>query len=1033
MRPLFVAGRFVPLWEKQINTFNMLKKRTLALFLTAVFIAVSFAQHTLVFTNPDKLFHSGKELYEQRKYAASYRHFEEYIKQARHTDAGMMLQAEYYLAANAYELRQADAKKQLETHLENHPYTPYYDRAHYMLGILDYERKRYAQAIAHFRLVDDTHLNTREQVDYLFTRGYANLETGNYTKALEIFKTLKAMNTANRPKALYYTGYTQYKLGNYEAALPDLLAIESHPAFADAAPYYITQIYFSQKNYHEVDKRADGLLKKYPNNPNNSELYRIAGERAFAAGNYAKAVSHLKNYEKMVPKVMRNDMYYLGVALLKINKPEEALKYLADVTSEKDELTESAYLQLGNAYVKLGNKTNARLVYESALRTKFNPQVREEALYNYALTTYETTTAFGESVRAFEQFINEFPNSKQIEKAYDYLAEVYLTSKNYVAAYQSISQIKNPTPKLRDAKQYIEYQLGTNAFADANYSRARYYFSNALQTSPQGKYIADVFYWRAESNYRMDEFGAAELDLNRYFSQPNIDANVNYTQSLYSMGYVKFNQKRYDDALNWFLRYLNAEKNKKSTTYADALNRIGDGYFNQRNFTQAVEFYDKATAAAPNSGDYGLFQSAYSAGLQKNYQLKIDKLTQLLQKYPRSNYNDDAIYEMARAYLMMQNDEKAVEMYHKLTADYPNSSLAPKSTLEAGMVYFNNNLNDKATEEFKSVIANYPASEEASTALESLEAIYVEKGDAEGYINYIKSLGMTMNKTSVARQDSVTFAVAEKQYMQEAYDKAVSNLNAYLGKFCPNGKFCATAQYYLADSYYRLKEQENALNAYNAILNTQGSPYMEKSALRAAEIAFDQKNYAVAMDYFKKLEKHAQTAENKNIARLGVLRTSYFLNNDAETIAIAGEILGDGKSTETMRTEALLNRAKALNRQSKLTDALKDLKQIRVDTRTVIGAEAKYLTAETLYKMNKLNEAETEVMDFAKKHTPHQYWLARAFVVLADVHIQKGDDFQAKQYLLSLQKNYTVKDDIQPMINTRLNAIAEREKSKLAD
>ena len=1011
----------------------MLKKRTFALLLCAVSLTISFAQHTMVFTHPDKLFHQGKELYELRKYAASYRYFEEYIKQTKPTDAGMRLQAAYYLAANAYELRQTDAQKQLEIHLETYPHTPYYDRAHYMLGILDYERKRYAQAITHFRLVDDTHLNDKEQVDYLFARGYANLETGNYTKALEIFKTLKAMNTANRPKALYYTGYTQYKLGNYDAALPDLLAIESHPAFADAAPYYITQIYFAQKNYPEVDKRADALLKKYPNNPNNAELYRIAGERAFAAGNYAKAVSHLKNYEKMVPKVMRNDMYYLGVALLKISKPEEALKYLADVTSEKDELTESAYLQLGNAYVKLGNKTNARLVYESALRTKFNPQVREEALFNYALTTYETNTAFGESVRAFEQFLNEFPNSKYTERAYDYLAEVYLTSNNYIAAYQSISQIKNPTPKLRDAKQYIEYQLGTNAFADANYSRARYYFSNALQTSPQGKYLADVYYWRAESNYRIEEYGAAELDLTRYFSQPNVADNVNHTQALYSMGYVKFNQKKYDDALNWFLRYLAAEKNKKSTTYADALNRIGDGYFNQRNFTQAAQYYDKATETSPGAGDYGLFQSAYTAGLQKNYQSKIDKLNKLLQKYPRSSYNDDAIYEMARAYLMMQNDEKAVEMYHKLTANYPNSTLAPKAMLEAGMVYFNNDLNDKAANEFKSVIAAYPASEEAGTALESLEAIYVEKGDAEGYIAYVKSLGMTMNKASVSRQDSVTFAVAEKQYMQEAFDRAIPNLNAYINKFCPNGKFCATAQYYLADSYYRLKDKENALAAYNVILNTSGSPHMEKSALRAAEIAFDRKNYAAAMSYFKKLETHAQTAENKNIARLGVLRTGYFLNNDAETIVIAGEILADGKSTEAMRTEALLNRAKAYNRQSKLTDALKDLKQIRIDTRTVIGAEAKFLTGETLYKMNKLNEAEAEVLDFGKKNTPHQYWLARAFIVLADVHIQKGDDFQAKQYLLSLQKNYTAKDDVQEMINTRLNAISAREKSKLAD
>lgn len=1006
----------------------MTRKYLLTLLFVAT-VAISVAQHTLIFTNTDKLFYEGKELYELRKFPASYRSFEEYIKQAKQTDAGMLLQAEYYLAANAYELRQADAKKQLESYLEEHPYTPYYDRLQYMLGMLEYEGKKYEKALEHFRVVDDTHLNDKEQVDYLFCRGYANLETGNYTKALDIFKTLKAMNTANHPKALYYTGYTEYKLGNYDAALPDLLLIENHPDFADAAPYYVTQIYYAQGNYPEVDKRADYLLQKYPNNINNGEIYRIAGERAFIKEQYEKAVSNLKNYEKLFPKMLRNDKYYLGVALLKTNHPQEALKYLADATSEKDELSESAYLQLGNAYVKLGNKINARLVYESALQTKFNPQVREEALYNYALTTYETTTAFGESVKAFEQFLDEFPNSKHVENAYDYLATVYLTTKNYSEAYKSISKIKNPTPKLKDTKQYLEYQLGTEAFTNGNYYKAIEYFTKAQQTSPQGKYLADVYYWRAESNYRLNNFTAAASDLHKFFSQPKVSSNVNYVQSLYAMGYAYFSQKNYNEALNWFLKYLNAEKNKKSSTYADALNRIGDGYFNQRNFTQATEYYDKAAAISPSSGDYGLFQSAYTAGLQKNYQLKVDKLNQLLEKYPRSNYTDDALYEMARAYLMLQNDAKTVETYQKLISEYPNSTLAPKAVLETGMVYYNNGENDKAIAEFKNVISTYPASIEANTALESLETIYIEKGDVDSYLAYIKSLGIEMSKASLARQDSITFAVAEKQYMEEAYEKALSSLNAYIGKFCPNGKFCSTAQYYVADIYYRNKEKANALAAYDVILNTQGSPYMEQAALRAAEITFDQKNYPAAMNYFKKLDTYAQTSENKNIARLGVLRTSYFLNNDAQTVSIASEILSDSKSTESMRSEALFNRAKSYNRQNKLNEALKDLKQIRIDTRTAVGAEAKYLTVETYYKLNKLNDAETEVLDFAKKNTPYPYWLARSFIILSDVYFQKGDYFQAKQYLLSLQKNYTVKDDIQEMINTRLNAIAEREKS----
>ena len=267
--------------------------------------------------------------------------------------------------------------------------------------------------------------------------------------------------------------------------------------------------------------------------------------------------------------------------------------------------------------------------------------------------------------------------------------------------------------------------------------------------------------------------------------------------------------------------------------------------------------------------------------------------------------------------------------------------------------------------------------------------------------------------------------------MNAGFEGAVRSLSSYLNKYCPGGKFCSLALYYLADSYYRTKDRENALTTYNKLLNMPGNPYMEEASLRSAEIAFDKKDYSSALVYFKKLQTVAQTTENSNIARLGILRCSYFLNNHAETEKIATEILSDPKTPEAVKSEAKLNRAKARAQQNKLTDALKDLKEITIDTRTSIGAEAKFTLADVLFKLNRLNEAETEVLDFAKKGTPYQYWLASSFIVLADVYIQKGDDFQAKQYLLSLQKNYTVDDDIQPKINSRLTAIENRTKTKV--
>ena len=336
-----------------------------------------FGQHTLIYTNQDLYFNQGKELFLQHKYAASYRSFETYLKSTKTIQAGQIQEAEYYMAANAYELRQEDATLRLESYLQQHPYTAFSDPANVMLGILLYEKKNYKQALTHFNLVTEKHLGNRERVDFLFCKGYACLETKNFQQALVIFKSLKDMKTRYDLSATYYYAYAEYTLGNYTNALPEFLKIESNEAYKNIVPYYIIQIYYAQKNYEQLNERAEKLLKNNPTNKNNAEIYRIMGEIAYRKADYVKAISNLKSYEKLFPKVLRNDMYLLGLSYYQLKDYKNTVLYLSKVTSGKDEMTENAYLHLGNSYIKLNEINNARLAYEASLRTNFNKKIRE--------------------------------------------------------------------------------------------------------------------------------------------------------------------------------------------------------------------------------------------------------------------------------------------------------------------------------------------------------------------------------------------------------------------------------------------------------------------------------------------------------------------------------------------------------------------------------------------------------------------------------------------------------------------------------
>ncbi|HEY6914168.1 MAG TPA: tetratricopeptide repeat protein [Paludibacter sp.] len=999
--------------------------------LISLFAGIASAQHTLIYSNSDVLFNQGKELFTQRKYAASFRSFEDFLKSTGTTEVGQRQEAEYYMAANAYELRQEDASDRLTKYLIQHPYSPFLDKANAMLGILLFEKKDYAKALAYFNEVNDKHLGSRERVNFMFCKGYSCLETKNYAQALPIFKELKGMNTRYNLSATYYYAYTEYTLGNYDVALPEFLKIENDAAYKNIVPYYIIQIYYAQKEFDKLNDRAEIILKNNPENKNNAEIYRIAGEIAYRKKDYAKAISYLKSYEKIFPQVLRNDMYLLGLSYFQTKDYANAVQYLSKATTENDEMSENAYLHLGNSYVKLKDLTNARLAYEASLRTNFNKTVREEALYNYALTSFESTSAFGESITAFDQLLVEFPNSKYADEAYDYLTSVYMTTKNYDAAYQSILRIKTPNAKLLETKQYLLYQLGTESFMQNKLDKAIQYFSLSLQSSQTGKYSAECLYWRSESYFRTNHPEQSITDLNAFFNNSYARSSVNYVAANYALAYGYFSKKNYSEALNWFLKYVNSESNSRATTYSDALNRIGDCYFNARNFERAENYYSKAASASPNTADYAMFQAAYVTGLQKNYSTKIAKLENLITKYPKSEYTDDALYEMGRAYLMMDNDGKAISTFKRLLDSQPNSDLARKAALEIGMIHFNGKEYDQAITAFKSVIFKYPGTEESYTALESLESVYIEINDVSSYLAYTKTLGRTISTKTANREDSISYIAAEKQYMTGKYTQAISGLKIYLNKFCSGGRYCTNAQYYLADSYYRTSDKSNALVAYQNLLKITGNQYTEEAVLRSAEITYDQKDYNSALQYFKQLQTIAQSNENKNVARLGVLRCSYFLNDNQTTINIVNEIMADTRSSDELKAEARYNRAKAYIALGQSAQATSDLKLLAAETRTANGAESKYLLANLYFQQGKLDDTEKEVLDFAKKNTPHQFWLARSFVLLSDVYIKQNNDFQAKQYLLSLQKNYTKADEIQTLITDRLNAISEREKNTI--
>ena len=935
----------------------------------------------------------------------------------------------------------------LRAYLAAYPYSTYQDEVQLMYGIIQVEKNKkdsYAKPLKELLKVEKPkRLSRPHYLDYLYYTGYCYVMDGEVSKAQPIFRTLLADKDKENPyrqQATYYLAYCNYRKGEYDAAMTQFKSVESK--YSKTAPYYIVQMQYARHQYDEVKQRAEELLAADPDNENNAELHRMLGEIYYQQGDYTAAADHLQKYERWIrtinsgdeyghnkPKTPlefeRNDMYLLGMTHYQLGDDTKAVEYLKKVKAEKDTISESTFMTLGNIYIRQKNIAAAKLNYESAANIGLTPALTEEAAYNYAMTTYQSASALGDAVGAFDSFLSQYPNSRYIQHIYALQCDAYMQANNKEGALAVLDKNPQQTPQILQTKQYLRYQLGADAFLQGKMDVSRTWMTEVIgHRAESSKYYAEALYWRAEASYRLRDFMGASKDIADFARQPEYATSAHRLPAMYLAAYADFSQKNYPKAKTAFEKYI-AEVDPADRTYTDALNRIGDCYFNDRNFKEAITSYSRVILQSNRTSnvtgvDYATFQRGYANGLLHNYDAKVVDMSTVVSKYPKSDFVVQALYELARAQIELHQEPAAIKTFDKLLNNYGrNPKYGAKSALERAMLYRNIGKSEEAIKAYKYTISHYPSTDEAYTALSSLEAMYVESNRVSEYVKYTKSL-KTMKV--VTKDDSLTYAAAELLYMQAHYREAAAAMVTYRQQYGVGSRYYTIATYYAADCLYRLKDYEQALPFYEELSSMSGNPYIEEASIRAAEISYDQKNYGAAKKSFEQLLSVATTNDNKSTARLGILRCSYLLKDYASTIDIATTIL-DQPIDASIRQEAMYNRAKAYNARNDYRKALPDLAMLSVEVRTAIGAESKYQLAQAYFDLGDSETAEQQIMSFTEMQTTQQYWLARAIILLSDISLKAGDDFQARQYLLSLQANYTANDDIQTIVAQRLAAI----------
>lgn len=971
-------------------------------------------------------FSEGERLFQHKHYVAAQQALNEFLQSPSYGSEHETLisEARYMMVCTSYHLKEEGRIDNLKHFLQRNPNSPHANRLHTLIGNGLYEEAKYEEALEAYVQCQLEALGNEERDEATLYKAICLLKTGDKQEAYALLTVVEECNEKYATDAAFYKAYIDYTQQQYDKALTTFAELENHPTYGEEAQLYTAEIYLNKKDYRQALTIADKYLQRTTSTKHASEMKRIAGESAYGTGDYLRASEYLSKYLEEHESPNRSVLYKMGMSKFHLGVYSEAASYLSRSTTEQDALTQNALLHSGLAHVQLRDMVKARMAFEQASAMDYDKQIKEQALYNYALCIHETAySGFGESVGVFERFLNEFPHSAYSDLVNEYLVEVYMNTRSYKTALQSIEKIKQPGVRILEARQKINYRLGTEAFANADYRTAQEYFNHSLQDARYNRQThADTYFWRGESRYKLGNYNGAAADYLQYLAtSPSTDPSRRGS-AYYNLGYTFFQQKNYTKAREYFDRFLaDFRASASPQMVADAMSRKGDCYFHVRDFATASNAYAEAVETHASQGDYALFQQGFVKGLQKDYMGKVVALNKLIDQYPQSDYVDDALYEQGRAFVQMEQNNQAIRTFSQLTSKFPESALAKKAANEVGLLYFQNNQYDEAIAAYKLVIEKYPGSEEARMAQRDLRSIYIEQNRVDDYASYISTQKGVINLDNNER-DSLTYLAAEKAYMRGDMNAAKQSMLKYLDSY-PQGAYSLNAHYYLGVMAYQEKDGNTALTHLNKVIEYPDNKYSEEAILLASELSFNAKDYPRALTLYKLLREKTTSADRLNTARTGVLRAAYLSGNFDEVNNTTDELIADNKTLPELLNEARYYRSKMAAKEGRRDLAEKDLSELSKDTRNIYGAEAKYRLAEMHYKDAAYDKAENILLEYIENSTPHAYWLARSFVLLADVYLKTNREIEAKQYLLSLRQNYSADDDIAERIQERLDKI----------
>ncbi|MGR3809528.1 tetratricopeptide repeat protein [Jiulongibacter sp. NS-SX5] len=979
-----------------------MKKIILILFLGLLTASHTFSQNTLSYTEIESHYNNGVELYEKKAYSAARKEFRSYVDQSSRSlspNQFNIANAEYYSAVCALNTGSRDADIEVHRFVLNHSEHPKAKIIYSDLGDNFFEKGDYVKAIEYLQKAIEHRHDDLTIYELRYKLGIAYYQTKDYPNALKEFNYVKKTVAENAINAAYYAAVINFQNENYDAALTDLHRVENVNPYKLEVPNWIAQILYKQEKYDELLSYAEPIISN-PQGRKIDDICLVTAEVLFFRNDFRKAADYYDRFKELRRgKIDPQVTFRHGFSLYKTEQYRKVVDVLKNIADREDELGQQAAYYLGISALNTGDLNSAMAAFDFARKNEFDLEIQEEAAYNYIKVLLEQGNNEA-AINSLKDYVNKYPNGKYIDQSNELLSDILFETNDYKQAITYIEGLTRTTAKIDEAYQKLSYAQAVIEYNGENFDEAIKYFDKSLSQPSDRELMQKCLFWKAEAAYAADKPEAESL----YREVIQKGTSVHRNKSLYSLGYIYYNKRDFRTALTYFNDFLKSSRDADSQqSREDALLRLADCNLIQKNFSQALDYYEQALRQNRTDKDYALYQKGVTLDLMGRTAQANRAFEDFATQYQNSRLIDDALFQKGSIQMNEHNYNAAIASFSEMLRKRPRSKLVPDALLKRALAYGNTENYDAAVNDYKTIINRFGQHKTANEALIGLRDILNITGRSEDFADVAEEY--QKNNPGSGSAIALQYEAAKNLFFNEKYSSAINALKRFIDAN-PSNSNVIEAKFYIAESYYFTENANEALPFYKAVIEDGQSQYVTKSAFRAADTEFNNKDYRAAVTDYQNVLSSGPTKRDQVSAWEGLFESYYHLGDYENCIRYCRQAIAEGGGQVIgIENKAELFIGKAYLQRRDFSQAQLQFEKVIAMDKDVNGAEAKYRIGEILYQTDKFDESVEEMQELAQEFGDYIEWYEKAFLLIADNYIGKKDYFMAKATLNSIIEN----------------------------